>query len=125
MIKTAARINQIKYQRATAIWRQYRNFIEAEREAVRMMMVAPLNNINQSQQVANLSRPEAIASSHWSSAPHGGQERFYGLAVSTRDQQNMVGISSPPNQSQSLLGLHAVNSLDVNASTMQIQWQQK
>ena len=73
--------------------------------------------------MANLSRPEAMASSPWSSASH-DQEQFDRLTMPTGSLQNMVGFSGP-HQSQSMHGQHALNSMDVTAYAMQMQWQQK
>ena len=83
LIKTAAHVAQIKYQRATAIWRQYRTYIETQREAARVGY-QPIRN--QSQVLsANFDQPQAIASPADLSA-FLGQEHVDGEAAMPRDQ---------------------------------------
>ena len=85
LIKTAARVSQIKYQRATAIWREYRSYIETQRVAARIDN--PLDR-NQSQGWSeNFQEPEASSSPVDPSSLH-GQEQVNDVTVTQESQNN-------------------------------------
>ena len=84
-IKTAAHVSQIKYQRATSIWREYRSYIETQRVAA--IIGNPLDR-NQSQGLSeNFQEPEASSSLDYPSALH-GQEQVNDVAVTQGSQNN-------------------------------------